>query len=141
RAAVARLGVAVSGGVQDVQILGRSWSIVALVDRARAHVRRRVAASYPPDAAALGRALVLGETDLDPLDDEAFRVSGLSHLLAVSGTHLVIAVAGVAAAFRAILLRITPLAARVDVGRLAAIVAVPLAWAYADFAGGSGSAI
>ena len=141
RAAVARLGVAVSGGVQDVQILGRSWSIFALVDRARDHVRRRIEASYHPDAAALGRALVLGETDLDPLDDEAFRVSGLSHLLAVSGTHLVIAVAGVAAALRAIMLRITPLSARLDVGRLAACVAVPLAWAYADFAGGSGSAI
>jgi competence protein ComEC len=141
RAPIARLGVAASGGVQDVQILGRSWSILALIDRARAHVRRRIEATYHPDAAALGRALVLGETDLDPLDDEAFRVSGLAHLLAVSGTHLVIAVAGVAAALRAILLRITRLSARVDVGRIAAIVAVPLAWAYADFAGGSGSAI
>lgn len=141
RAPIARLGVAVSGGVQDVQILARSWSIFALVDRARAHVRRRIEASYHPDAAALGRALVLGETDLDPLDDEAFRVSGLAHLLAVSGTHLVIAVAGVAAALRAIMLRITPLSARLDVGRLAACVAVPLAWAYADFAGGSGSAV
>lgn len=141
RAAVARLGVATSGGVQDVQILGRSQSIAALLDRARAHVRRRIEATYHPEAAALGRALVLGETDLDPLDDEAFRVSGLSHLLAVSGTHLVLAVAGIAAALRAILLRIERLSARLDVGRIAAIVAVPLAWAYADFAGGSGSAV
>ncbi len=141
RAPVARLGVATSGGVQDVQILRRSQSISALLDRARAHVRRRIEATYHPEAAALGRALVLGETDLDPLDDEAFRVSGLSHLLAVSGTHLVLAVAGIAAALRAILLRIEPLSARLDVGRIAAIVAVPLAWAYADFAGGSGSAV
>jgi competence protein ComEC len=141
RAPIARLGVAASGGVQDVQILARSRSIPALLDRARVHVRRRIDATYHPDAAALGRALVLGETDLDPLDDEAFRVSGLSHLLAVSGTHLVLAVAGVAAALRALLLRVERLSARVDVGRIAALLAVPLAWAYADFAGGSGSAI
>jgi competence protein ComEC len=141
RAAVARSLVAASGGAQDVQVLERSWSMLALIDRARAFVRRRIEATYHPDAAALGRALVLGETDLDPLDDEAFRLSGLAHLLAVSGTHLVIAVAGVAAALRALLLRVTPLSARFDVGRLAALVAIPLAWAYADFAGGSGSAI
>lgn len=141
RAPIARTFVAASGGVQDVQILRRSRSIAALIDHARAHVRRRIEATYHPDASALGRALVLGETDLDPLDDEAFRLSGLSHLLAVSGTHLVLAVAGVAAALRAILLRIQPLSARVDVGRIAALLAVPLAWAYADFAGGSGSAI
>ena len=38
----------------------------ALIDRARARVRRRIEATFHPDAAALGRALVLGETDLDP---------------------------------------------------------------------------
>ncbi len=141
RALIGRSGLAASGGVQDVQILARSSSLLAVLDHARGHVRRRIEATFHPDASALGRALVLGETDLDPLDDEAFRLSGLSHLLAVSGTHLVIAVAGLAAALRAILLRIEPLSARLDVNRISAAFAVPLAWAYADFAGGSGSAV
>ncbi|MEO7328702.1 MAG: DNA internalization-related competence protein ComEC/Rec2 [Minicystis sp.] len=141
RAAIARSGVAASGGAIDVRVLDRALSPTALIDRARAAVRRRIEATYHPEASALGRALVLGETDLDPLDDEAFRLSGLSHLLAVSGTHLVIAVAGFAAALRALLVRIGPIAARLDAARLSSAIAIPAAWIYADFAGGSGSAI
>lgn len=141
RPAIARSLVSASGGALEVRRLTRARGIAALIDHARAHVRARIEASYHPEARALGRALVLGETDLDPLDDEAFRVSGLSHLLAVSGTHLVIAVAGFAAALRALLVRIPPLAARLDAERVSSACAVPAAWIYADFAGGSGSAV
>ncbi len=111
------------------------------VDRARAFVRGRIEATFHPDAVALRRALVLGETDLAPEDQEAFRESGLAHLLAVSGTHLVLAVAGFAAALRAILVRVGPIAARWDAGRITAALCVPAAWLYADFAGGGGSAM
>jgi competence protein ComEC len=141
RPPIARSGVAASGGAVEVRALRRSISIGALLDRARARVRARIEATFHPDAAALGRALVLGESDLAAEDDEAFRTSGLAHLLAVSGTHLVIAVVGFVAVLRALLLRVECIAARVDVGRIAAAIAVPVAWLYADFAGGSGSAI
>jgi competence protein ComEC len=53
---------------------------------------------------------------------------------------LVLAVATLVSALRALLVRIGPLAARFDLGRVAALAGVPLALAYADFAGGSGSA-
>jgi competence protein ComEC len=61
-------------------------------------------------------------------------------LLAVSGTHLVFAVLGIVRAISFLLVRIERLAARVDVGRIAAALGAVLAPAYADFAGGSGSA-
>jgi competence protein ComEC len=138
---IARSGVTASGGLVDAQARSRASSIRAFIDRARAHARRRIEATFHPEAAPLARALVLGETNLDPIDDEAFRASGLSHLLAVSGTHLVIAVAGFAAALRALLVRVGPLAARFEVGRISAAVSVPAAWLYADFAGGGGSAL
>jgi competence protein ComEC len=141
RPSIARSGVAASGGAIEVRPLGRGRSIRAFIDGARARVRHRIEASFHPEAIALGRALVLGETDLDPADDEAFRQSGLSHLLAVSGTHLVIAVAGFAAAVRALLVRIGFIAARIDAGRVASACAIPVSWAYAEFAGGSGSAV
>ena len=141
RPPIARGEVAASGGAVDVRVLRRSRSIGALLDRARSRVRARIEATFHPDAAALGRALVLGESDLSPDDDDAFRTSGLAHLLAVSGTHLVIAVAGFAAVLRALLARVTWIAARTDPARIAAAIAVPVAWLYADFAGGSGSAI
>lgn len=138
---IARSGVAASGALVDLVRLENGTGIGAWIDRARVRVRRRIEATFHAEANPLARALVLGETDLRVADDEAFRRSGLSHLLAVSGTHLVLAVAGVAAALRALLVRIEALAARYDVGRFAAVFAIPTSWLYADFAGGSGSAL
>jgi competence protein ComEC len=88
----------------------------------------------------MARALVLGENDLDPEDDAAFRRSGLSHMLAVSGTHLVFAVGALVAALGAVLVRIEALALAFEARRLASLLGIPLALGYADFAGGSGSA-
>jgi competence protein ComEC len=141
RTLIARTGITMSGGSVEITPLTRGRSPGAAVDRARIHVRRRIEATFHPDAAPLARALVLGETNLRAEDDEAFRMSGLSHLLAVSGTHLVLAVLSFTAALRALLLRIEPLSARGDVGRIAAAVSIPAAWLYADFAGGGGSAV
>jgi competence protein ComEC len=138
--AIARTGVASSGGAIDMRVLAKSASPRAWIDRARQAVRSRIDATFHPEAAPLARALVLGETNLDPADAEAFRASGLAHLLAVSGTHLAIAVLSLVRAARAILLR-SALAARMDVGRPVSLAAIPITWIYADFAGGSGSAV
>lgn len=141
RPLAARRGVVLSGGAEDVVVLRRGRGIGAWIDHARAHVRERIVATFPPDVVPMARALVLGEDDLAPDDREAFRRSGLSHLLAVSGTHLVLVVMGFVAAVRACLVRVERLAARGDPARLAAVLGVPVAWVYADFAGGSGSAV
>jgi competence protein ComEC len=136
-----RRGVLRTGSAVDVAITSRAFGVRPWIDRERDRVRRRIEATFPESTAPLARALVLGETDLDARDDDAFRASGLAHLLAVSGMHLVLVVLGAVAAMRALLLRVTPLSERIDVGRVAAAIAIPFCWAYADFAGGSGSAI
>ena len=138
---VASKGVTLSGGALSVEVIARGHSILSLIDRARSWVRRRILATYAPSAEALGRALVLGENDLDAEDQLAFQKSGLSHLLAVSGTHLVFAVASLVQAIRAILLRWQTVARRTDVRRWASLFGAVLALLYADFAGGSGSAV
>ncbi|HEU4538824.1 MAG TPA: ComEC/Rec2 family competence protein, partial [Polyangiaceae bacterium] len=140
RPAAARKGSALSGGVVALEPIAPGRGPRAWIDRARAHVRGRIEATFPAPAAPMARALVLGETDLDPGDDEAFRQSGLSHLLAVSGTHLVLAVVGALRAARWLLARAPSLAARGDLGRALAPAGALLAFAYADFAGGGGSA-
>ena len=140
RPAAIRRGTLASGGTEDVRVVARAGGPFALVDRFRAHARRRIEATFVPEAAPMARALVLGESDLDPADNQAFRASGLAHLLAVSGTHLVLVVAGAVGACSAIFRRFATLAARWDVGRLSAALGVIFAWLYADFAGGSGSA-
>jgi len=128
-----------SGGVVDARVVRRSRGFLAWIDRERARARSHIDATFPDDVSAMARALVLGESDLAPEDDAAMRASGLSHLLAVSGMHLVVAVLTLVAAIRALLARTSPLVARWDVGRFAAAIGVPLAWAYAEFAGDGGS--
>jgi competence protein ComEC len=136
----ARRGVTLSGSTLSLDVTARGRGLGAAIDRVRAHARARILATFSPAAQAMARALVLGENDLDPEDDDAFRRSGLSHMLAVSGTHLVFAVAALVGALGALLVRWEALAVRVDVRRLACFCGIPLALGYADFAGGSGSA-
>lgn len=138
---VARSRAVASGAADDVVVVDRGWGPRRWIDAARASVRSWIEQSYHPDARPLGRALVLGETDLAEEDDEAFRASGLSHMLAVSGTHIVVAILGLVAGLRFLLVRWSALAERTDVGRWVSLAAVPVAFAYADFAGGGGSAL
>jgi competence protein ComEC len=138
---VASTGVVASGRAIRVDRHERGGGVRRAIDAARLHVRRRIEATYHPSARGLARALVLGETDLDEAESAAFRVTGLSHLLAVSGTHLVVAVGSIVVALRAALLRVPPLSLRIDVTRVAMAIGVPLAWLYGELAGGSGSVL
>jgi competence protein ComEC len=134
-------GVVRTGGALDVRLTRRASGILAWVDRCRARVRRRIDATFDATVAPMARALVLGESDLAPEDDVAFRASGLSHLLAVSGMHLVLVLALVVRVLEGALRRIERIAADTDVGRFAAAIAIPIAWLYAEFAGAGGSTL
>ncbi len=141
RPAQARRGVLFSGG-GELEVLSRARSLFALVDAERARVRVRIERTFSSEAAPMARAIVLGESDLTGDDDRAFRESGLAHLLAVSGAHLVVVVWGFVKALRAVLSRVERVAAGgFGAERVASIAGVALAWVYADFAGGSGSAV
>jgi competence protein ComEC len=142
RPSEARRGVTRSGGALAVDVVQRGAGLLAWIDRRRARARDRIDATFPADVAPMARALVLGESDLPAEDDRSFRDSGLSHLLAVSGMHLVLVLALVVRTLEALLVRVAlPLAARIDVGRIAAAAAVPIAWAYAELAGAGGSTL
>lgn len=140
RPGAARRGNSVSGSVLSLEVVSKARGLRPIVDQARAHARARIAASYPASTQPMARALVLGENDLGERDARAFAKSGLAHLLAVSGTHLVLAVLTLVRTLEALLRRIPGLAARREVARWAASLGVLLAPAYADFSGGSGSA-
>lgn len=141
RPAMARRRVLLSGGAEDLVIVERGTGLAAAVDHARHHIRVRIMETFPEGTSAMARALVLGEDDLASSDQRAFRRSGLAHLLAVSGMHLVLVVVTVVAALRTALVRITWVATRIAPIRVASAIGIPIAWIYADLAGGSGSAI
>ncbi len=140
RPMAAREGAVLSGAALSLEVTRSAWGLPALIDRARSHVRERILATFAGSVRGMARALVLGENDLSPSDDAAFRKSGLSHLLAVSGTHLIFAVLALVRGVESVLVRWQWLAARSDVRRYAASFGACLAPLYADFAGGSGSA-
>jgi competence protein ComEC len=141
RPAEAYRGIVRSGGTLDFRWVRRARGVLAWIDRARARMRGRIEATFPGDLAPMARALVLGESDLSPNDDQCFRASGLSHLLAVSGMHLVLVLALVVRSLEALLARVEAFAARWDVGRAAAALGVPIAWVYAELAGAGGSTL
>ncbi len=94
--------------------------------------RRELAAfwrvSLDADESDLARALTLGESQtLDYSVRESFRRTGTAHLLSVSGLHLGLAVLFVYLVLRTALIRCSVLAERLDVGRVAAVIAVPFA--------------
>ena len=137
---VARLGALRSGTALYVERLAEGRGPYAWVDRLRQRAQRTLAAALPRDVEPLALALVLGTPPEDRELAEDFRVSGLAHLLAVSGAHLTLVVGGFVYCTRKLLSRIAVLAARYDVGRMAAIVGALAAPFYADFSGNSGSA-
>ncbi len=140
RPAFARRGHALSGSALGVTIEARGRGVRATIDRLRDRLRRALERFVAPDVAPIARAIVLGEEDLTEADDDAFRKSGLTHLLAVSGSHVALAVGSVVAAVRFLVLRVTWLARRVEAGRVAAALGIPFALAYEQLAGDSGSA-
>jgi competence protein ComEC len=112
----------------------------------------RLAAARERFAAAAGRALpareaavirAIGTGDraaLDRATSASFARSGLAHVLAVSGLHLVVVAFGLERLLRWLLLRIEPLAARADPRRLSASLVLPAVPIYA-LATGAGAPV
>jgi competence protein ComEC len=120
--------------------LGTPWP-AASIGAVRAAVRRALDATLSARTAGVTRALVLGEGEaVDDDANRAVRDAGLAHVLAVSGLHVVILVGLVVVLLRRVLVFWTALAVRIDVGRVAAALGVPLALVYAALAGGAPSA-
>ncbi len=104
----------------------------AILERARARFGDACLKYLPPREAALVRAI--GAGDRSALDDDArrsFARSGLAHILAVSGMHLVVVVFGLWKLLQALLLRWDWLASRADARSLAALLCLPCSLVYA----------
>ena len=102
----ARLGAQVSLHPATIEVVAEPRHAHAAAARIRAGLR---AATTDVDAAkaALLRALTIGDTTaIVPATIESFRASGLSHVLAVSGSNVAIVLGAVLALFSSVGLRI-----------------------------------
>ena len=86
----ARRGAHAALTTTAVRLTGRRrGGLAGAVDTIRRTAERGVSAGLPPPQAALARGMVLGQDDaLDEDTREAFRASGLSHVLAASGQNV-----------------------------------------------------
>jgi competence protein ComEC len=137
-AQLAAAGVSWMGRGEGPTVRVAPPSPAALVEAARLRFVAACTRVLPPQEAALLRAI--GAGDASALDDSArlsFARSGLAHILAVSGMHLVVVVFGLWRLLRALLLRWSWAASRVDPGTIAAAVCIPWAGVYALATGAS----
>lgn len=80
------------------------WGLAGWVQRVRDEVARRVMAAVPGPPGAIAATFLTGSTLAIPQQDrEAFRDSGLAHLLAVAGLHIGLVMALVFGATRLLL--------------------------------------
>ncbi len=95
---LARRGVfaTMSAGEEGVERLGPgASSLVRWGDRMRQTIMRRFDRRLAPDVSAVARSLLFGDRAVLPAPiEEAFSKTGLMHLLAVSGLHLGVFLAG-----------------------------------------------
>lgn len=127
-----------SYGPPDILAPPPRWSIRALIDSARTAVERRVTEALGADRAAFAAALLVGRRGaMDPADVDALRISGLGHILAISGLHMALVAGSVFAAVRFLLALSTRLALGAPIRKIAAVAGLLAASAYLALSGGS----
>lgn len=91
----------------------------------RARVAARIAGQHPGPAGGMAAALVAGvRAGIDQETWRAMQVSGLAHILSVSGLHMVMVAGSVFAVCRWLLALMAPLALRYPVKKIAAALAL-----------------
>lgn len=127
-------------------VVGRrtTWmsSVRALALRLRRAVEAGVTRSMGGADAPRAMALLVGDTrGLDEGSAEAFRESGLAHLLAVSGAHVSMLLAAAGWSLRRLLSRVRPIALRGWAPRLALWAPLPAAVVFVAMTGESPASI
>ena len=93
---LARQGIHVVLRGDDPRVVGRRGGIGGVADRLHAHVEQTLARGTAGERRAVLTGIVLGEEGgIDRSLRDAFRASGLTHLLAVSGQNVAITAVGV----------------------------------------------
>ena len=108
------------------------------IDRIRAAIVERVMAAEPGEAGAVASALLVGERSaISAETNESLRRSGLAHVLAISGLHMMLVAGTVFYLVRALLALSPRLVLARPVRKWAAIAALLMATIYLALSGGN----
>lgn len=117
-----------------------AWSLelLAQTQRLRQAIGARITAALPGEEGAIATALITGERGgISSATDEAFRDSGLVHILSISGLHMVIMAGAVFFSMRLVLAAIPAIALRYPIKKWAAAAAIVGALGYLLISGNS----
>ncbi|WP_245651331.1 ComEC/Rec2 family competence protein [Paramagnetospirillum marisnigri] len=113
---------------------GGGWR--ARVNALRQHIAQRILAVLPGDRGAVAAALTTG--DQMPISApmmQAYRDSGLAHILSISGLHITMAAGLVFVGLRTLLALFPSVALRYPIKKWSACLAIAFAWGYTLLAG------
>ena len=120
---------------------GKPRGFIRTLDALRAGITARILHALPGREGGVVAALLTGEqTAVDKNVAQAMRDSGLAHILAISGLHIVLVVGLVMGFVRYGIALIPPLALRIDAKKVAAVFALLAAIFYTAIAGAPVSA-
>lgn len=106
------------------------------LERFRLRFEAFLYANLAPDTAALYQALLIGDSSgLSPEVAEMYRATGIMHILAISGSHLVVVAFLTTVLFRFLVSRVPWLLLRMPANKLALALSFPVLFLYTGFAG------
>jgi len=125
----------ISGDASEAPL---SLRILASTQRLRQVIGERVAAVLPGEEGAIATALIAGERGgISAETTQAFRDSGLVHILSISGLHMVVMAGAVFYSVRLVLAAIPSVALRYPIKKWAAAAAIIGAFGYLLISGTS----
>jgi competence protein ComEC len=95
--------------------------LAAAIGRVRQAIGQRILAALPRETGAIANALITGERGgISEATNQAFRASGLFHILSISGLHMVIVAGAVFLSIRLMLAAVPPIALSYPIKKWAA---------------------
>ncbi|MFN8912532.1 MAG: ComEC/Rec2 family competence protein, partial [Alphaproteobacteria bacterium] len=124
-------GIAVSISKIEIFRKGYKTSFMNYVNKIRYTIASRISDVMEKTPSSLASALIIGDTSKIPEDDfNAIRISGIAHLMAISGLHIVTVVAITFFFLRFVLSKIPYVALRYDLKKIAAAGSILLSLCY-----------
>lgn len=110
----------------------------APIERLRQAIRQRIVAALPGETGEIATALITGERGgISEATNQAYRDSGLFHILSISGLHMVIMAGAVFWLLRLMLAAMPSIALRYPIKKWAAVGAILGGFAYLLISGGA----
>lgn len=108
----------------------------AFLERFRQQFEEFLYANLTPDNAGLYQALLIGDSSGLSLEvSEMYRATGIMHILAISGSHLVVVAFLTTVFFRFLVSRSSWLLLRLPANKIALVLSFPVLFCYTGFAG------